>query len=177
MAVVMLPYLATNVPGNTIYHHNETCCLYWFAITPPCLGLASTPSSPTLYSVEAVPAPALPAEVGLLLQNAKTYFNPESGVQARTIKSNAVDRQTPVFWISIYEEKMCEKCDPRGQRREDGAGNEVCIANDPADLGPVDTGRWWTLARVGTMGLIVRSGGGAGILNHHTASSWCTRDT
>ena len=87
MAVVMLPYLATNVPGNTIYHHNETCCLYWFAITPPCLGLASTPSSPTLYSVEAVPAPALPAEVGLLLQNAKTYFNPESGVQARIIKS------------------------------------------------------------------------------------------
>ena len=113
----MLPYLATNVPGNTIYHHNETCCLYWFAITPPCLGLASTPSSPTLYSVEAVPAPALPAEVGLLLQNAKTYFNPESGVQARIIKSNAVDQQTPVFWISIYEEKMCEKCDPRGQRR------------------------------------------------------------
>lgn len=62
-------------------------------------------------------------------------------------------------------------------RGEAGAGNEVCIANDPADLGPVDTGRWWTLARVGTMGLIVRSGGGAGILNHHTASSWCTRDT
>ena len=25
------------------------------------------------------------------------------------------------------------------ERREDGAGNEVCIANDPADLGPVDT--------------------------------------
>ena len=26
------------------------------------------------------------------------------------------------------------------ERREAGAGNEVCIANDPADLGPVDTG-------------------------------------
>ena len=32
------------------------------------------------------------------------------------------------------------KVRPRGQRREAGAGNEVCIANDPADLGPVDTG-------------------------------------
>ena len=47
----------------------------------------------------------------------ETYFNPESGVQARTIKSNAVDQQTTVFWISIYEEKISEKCDPRGQRR------------------------------------------------------------
>ena len=35
----------------------------------------------------------------------------------------------------------------------------------------------WTLVRVGTMGLIVRSRGGAGILNRHAASSWCTRDT
>ena len=26
------------------------------------------------------------------------------------------------------------------ERREDRAGNEVCIANDPADLAPVDSG-------------------------------------
>ena len=80
MAVVMLPYLATNVPGNTINHHNETCCLYWFAITPPCLGLSSTPSCPTLYSAEAVPAPApapaMPAEVGLQQQNLTVARSP-----------------------------------------------------------------------------------------------------
>ena len=79
MAVVMLPYLATNVPGNTIYHHNETCCLYWFAITPPCLGLASTPSSPTLYSVEAVPAPTPPASRGRAVTTKPTLTrSPES---------------------------------------------------------------------------------------------------
>ena len=96
--------------------------------------------------------------------NTKSYYSPESGVQARTIKSNAVDQQ-----ISIYKEKMCEKCDPE-DRGETGLVTRFALQMTPR------TWDQWTLARVGTMGLIVRSRGGAGILNRHTASSWCTRD-
>ena len=70
----------------------------------------------------------------------------------------------------IYKERMCEKCDPEDRARV-GLVTWFALQMSPR------TWDHWTVARAGTMGLTVRSRGGPGILNHHTASSWCTRDT